>query len=68
MDSCEDSRLEQAHNDHPFSGRGSVSCCQSATASERTYCSKSDEACCGEGSNVMCKLPDGLTKNEVSAR
>jgi hypothetical protein len=42
--------------------------CSHESTTARGSCSKLDEACCGESSNVMSKLAEGLTANEVSAK
>ncbi|XP_052303721.1 uncharacterized protein LOC18108991 isoform X5 [Populus trichocarpa] len=38
--------------------------CSHESTTARGSCSKLDEACCGESSNVMSKLAEGLTANE----
>ncbi|KAL9336020.1 hypothetical protein Peur_070508 [Populus x canadensis] len=56
IDDCGELHFERPPND------GNVCSHESTTA--RGSCSKLDEACCGESSNVMSKLAEGLTANE----
>ncbi|XP_059451957.1 uncharacterized protein LOC132182667 isoform X2 [Corylus avellana] len=64
-DIFEDSHLENPPNDHFFLGERNACSCQSTSGS---LCfTKNDQACCGEGSNVICKSPNGANINEVSS-
>ncbi|XP_073261367.1 uncharacterized protein [Populus alba] len=56
IDDCGELHFERPPDD------GNVCSHESTTA--RGSCSKLDEACCGEPSNVMSKLEEGLTANE----
>ncbi|KAK9286014.1 hypothetical protein L1049_025217 [Liquidambar formosana] len=61
IDICENPHLE---DDHLFSGERNVCSCHSAPTSERMCFSNSDQTCCGEGINAICKSPKTVTNNE----
>ncbi|XP_011004471.1 PREDICTED: UPF0586 protein C9orf41 homolog isoform X2 [Populus euphratica] len=57
VDDCGCSHFEQPPNDMNV-------CSHESAAASGTCCSKPDEACCGEPSNMMSKPADCLTANE----
>ena len=61
VDDCGCSHFEQPPNDMNV-------CSHESAAASGSCCSKPDEACCGEPSNMMSKPADSLAPNEVSAR
>ncbi|KAG6658085.1 carnosine N-methyltransferase-like isoform X1 [Carya illinoinensis] len=64
VDICEDGNLENALNDHLFSGENNVSSCQSTSISGSLCFTKSDQACLGEESNAMCESVKGTVSIE----
>jgi carnosine N-methyltransferase len=65
VDIFEDSHLQNSPNDHFFLGEMNVCSCQSTSPSGSLCFTKNDQACSGEGGNVICKSPNRANTNEV---
>ncbi|XP_057461156.1 uncharacterized protein LOC130751586 [Actinidia eriantha] len=64
IDSCEHQHLKNVPDYSLFSGKRNVCSCQSASTSGRVSLPRSDEASCGDGSNLTCRPPDVVTVSE----
>lgn len=64
IDTCENPPLEDAPNHHCSSEARDVCCNHSTSTSERTCFSKSNHACCEEGSNLL-NSPKGVVAIKV---
>lgn len=64
IDVCENSHCEDVSNDH-ISGSKDTCSCHSAYTSEKMFLSTSNEACCGEESNVISNSPKRVTTDKV---
>ncbi|THG08166.1 hypothetical protein TEA_020929 [Camellia sinensis var. sinensis] len=64
IDICQHQNLENFPDYNILAGERNACSCQSASTSGRVALLKSDEASCGEGSNITCRSPDGSTINE----
>uniref|UniRef100_A0A5B7BHX1 carnosine N-methyltransferase n=1 Tax=Davidia involucrata TaxID=16924 RepID=A0A5B7BHX1_DAVIN len=64
IDICEEEHLKNVPDNNLFSGGRNVYSCQSASTSGTVCIPKSDEASCGEGSNIMSSSLKGVTVNE----
>ncbi|KAF5458563.1 hypothetical protein F2P56_022585 [Juglans regia] len=63
VDICEDGHLENALNDHLFSGERNVSSYPTSTSGSLCF-TKSDQACFGEESNALCESVKGTVTIE----
>ena len=66
IDSCEYQHLKNVPDCSLFSGERNVCSCQSASTSGRVSLPRSDEASCGDGSNLTCRPPDVVTVSEAN--
>lgn len=65
MDSCEHQNLKNVQDHHLNSDERENCACHSVSTSGQVSLLKSDEASCGEGSNLTCRSPNLVYVNQV---